>query len=94
MKITARKLERLSACGPQVDLFREHFPNGCTVSKRLCIKYANTFDFEWCGYFLLERFSARHFFIESLRGMEERRSIEAREKIALLFYEAVKREER
>ena len=53
MKITARMLQAKGACTDQVTLFRTLFPKGGTVTRAMCIKYAQDFDFEWAAWNLL-----------------------------------------
>lgn len=55
MKITKRMLVQHGACAGKVKLFAELFPHGVTLTKALCVKHAQMFDFDWAARNLLTK---------------------------------------
>ena len=53
MKLTANDLEKANACHSQIDLFREHFGDGGTVTLAKVRKVAALFDWDWAAEHLL-----------------------------------------
>ena len=53
MFITAELLESKNACSRQVLLFKSLFPKGTEVTRELCLRYAQNFDFYWASKHLL-----------------------------------------
>jgi hypothetical protein len=54
MKISATLLERKGACNVQVELFRRLFgARSVTVTKALCLKHAQEFQWDWAAGHLL-----------------------------------------
>ena len=53
MKITVERLRKLRACEYQVAKFAELFPDGVVVTKELCVKHAQDFDWHWAAVRLL-----------------------------------------
>ncbi len=50
MRITREFLVSLGACRDQVGEFDRLFPDGVTVTRKLCLAYAREFDLEWLAH--------------------------------------------
>ena len=57
MKLTANDLVKAKACRSQIDLFREHFGDGGTVTLAKVRKVAHLFDWGWAAQHLLSEAS-------------------------------------
>lgn len=53
MKITPTILRQVGACSPALAKFTELFPEGVTITRELCRKHAQDFDFGWAANRLL-----------------------------------------
>ena len=53
MKITKALLESKGACNTQVKLFAKLFPRGVTLTKAICMKHAQEFQWNWAAENLL-----------------------------------------
>ncbi len=70
--ISARTLEQLHACSPQVALFRETFGEGeVTVTLKLAVDHASLFNWEWAAITLLHSPGAWGAFERAMAAADE-----------------------
>ena len=53
MRITKALLESKEACNTQIKLFAKLFPRGVTLTKAICMKHAQEFQWNWAAENLL-----------------------------------------